>query len=216
MTDTQGKAILSAQNQASKSTKRTQAQRSSSMQKRLLDATIQCLSVEGYAGTTIGKIAKYADTSNGTPLHHYQNKAAIIEAAAEQLLKDISRDTAELFNQSTSEFSEGLEEVRNFVRNTFQNNALIEIILASKRDEQLRKAISPVFIHMANSILKYSEQWFEATSDDHELRDLLMILQWVIRGLAFDAHLMGNQKTQDHFIAIVLKFFSEFIQKKSP
>ena len=196
--------------------KRTQAQRSSSMQARLLDATIACLSVEGYAGTTIGKIAKYAETSNGTPLHHYPNKAAIIEAAAEKLIGEISRNTAKMFEASNNEFVDGIEEVKKFIGDFSHNNALMEILQASKRDEALRKVIQPVFMRMGQDILKKSERWFDLTeqNQDHDLREILTIFQWVIRGMAFDAHLLEDDKTRDGAIKMVLRMFGDYLKKR--
>ncbi len=194
--------------------KRTQAQRSRSMQKRLLDATIKCLSVEGYAGTTISKIAKYADTSNGTPLHHFSNKAAIIESAAAKLISDIARDTAQMFDASNTDFVDGIEEVKRFIEDFSHKNALMEILQASKRDEALRQVIQPVFLCMGQEILTKSERWFEVTNEDHDLREILTIFQWVVRGMAIDAHLLKNDKARDYAIKMILKMFADYLKRR--
>jgi len=62
--------------------RRTQAERSEAMRTRLIEATLQCLETEGYAGTTVTKIVEAAQVSRGAPVHHFPSKAALIAAAS--------------------------------------------------------------------------------------------------------------------------------------
>ena len=61
-------------------TRRSQVERSEAMRQRLIEATLQCLVNDGYAGTTISKIVDAAQVSRGAPVHHFTSKAALIEA----------------------------------------------------------------------------------------------------------------------------------------
>ena len=67
--------------------RRTQAERSDAMRRRVLDATLECLQKDGYARTTVGRIIEVAGVSRGAPLHHFPSKSALIAAAAERLIR---------------------------------------------------------------------------------------------------------------------------------
>ena len=69
--------------------RRSQAERSEQMRRRLIDATITCLAKDGYVKTTIRRIAGRAKVSHGAAGHHFPNKAALIAAAAEELVRCI-------------------------------------------------------------------------------------------------------------------------------
>jgi len=205
------------QQQLAKSNRRTQAERTKTMRNKLLKATIQSLADNGYAGTTVGKIAQYAGTSNGTPLHHFANKAAIIEAAAEYLIKSVSANTAAILDESsdtdTSFKSGGVTAWKQMI-NTPHNAAIIEILLASKRDEQLRGTVGQLILKMGFDLVEKSQRWFESTDDRYELRDLMTILQWVIRGMSLDAHLGKSPQLFDHYIEVILDLFANFLTKR--
>ena len=62
-----------------------QQERSRATQRRLLDATVDCLVEFGWAGTTTTVIAERAGVSRGAQLHHYPTKAALVLAAVAHL-----------------------------------------------------------------------------------------------------------------------------------
>jgi len=63
-----------------------QQDRSRATQRRLLDATVDCLVEVGWAGTTTTLVAERAGVSRGAQLHHYPTKAALVVAALEHLV----------------------------------------------------------------------------------------------------------------------------------
>ena len=65
--------------------RRTQAARSAATRAQLLDATIECLSELGYAGTTTTEIAERAGVSRGAQLHHFPTKAELVITAVDHL-----------------------------------------------------------------------------------------------------------------------------------
>ena len=64
-----------------------QQDRSRATQRRLLDATVDCLVEVGWAGTTTTLVAERAGVSRGAQLHHYPTKAALVVAAVEHLVE---------------------------------------------------------------------------------------------------------------------------------
>ena len=65
--------------------RRTQAARSAATRAHLLNATIECLSELGYAGTTTTEIADRAGVSRGAQLHHFPTKAELVITAVDHL-----------------------------------------------------------------------------------------------------------------------------------
>lgn len=61
--------------------RRTQGERSASTRARLLDATVECLTKYGYAGTTTPRIAEMAGLTRGAQVHHFGSKHELMSAA---------------------------------------------------------------------------------------------------------------------------------------
>lgn len=68
-------------------TRRTQDERRAETRRRLLDATIDCLSEFGYAGATTRRIAERADVSVGAVTHHFPFRTELVAAAVEELMQ---------------------------------------------------------------------------------------------------------------------------------
>ena len=68
-----------------KTVRRTQAERSATTQRLLLDATVACLVELGYGGTTTAAVAERAGVSRGAQLHHYGTRQRLMGAAVEHL-----------------------------------------------------------------------------------------------------------------------------------
>ena len=64
-----------------------QQDRSRLTQRRLLDATVECLIEVGWAATTTTLVADRAGVSRGAQLHHYPTKATLVLAAVEHLIQ---------------------------------------------------------------------------------------------------------------------------------
>ena len=64
--------------------RRTQAERRAETQRRLLDATIACLTEDGYAGMSTNEVARRAGVSRGALVHHFPTKAQLAVAALDR------------------------------------------------------------------------------------------------------------------------------------
>ena len=56
-------------------------------QRRLLDATVECLVKHGYAHTTTTLVCERAGVSRGALLHHFPKKAELVRAAIEHVFE---------------------------------------------------------------------------------------------------------------------------------
>jgi AcrR family transcriptional regulator len=61
--------------------RRSQGERSASTRARLIEATVDCLTQYGYAGTTTPRIAEMAGLTRGAQMHHFGSKHELMSAA---------------------------------------------------------------------------------------------------------------------------------------
>jgi AcrR family transcriptional regulator len=120
-------------------------------QTAILEATIACLVDVGYYNTTMERIAKRAKVSRGAMMHHYRDRADLIEKAAKYLaekriseFEKLSRtitDSVPASEGPTIEMSrQGIELTRRFhALPSF--TAFHELLLAARTDEQLAKTV---------------------------------------------------------------------------
>src|SRR5689334_4071336 len=69
-----------------RASRRTQEQRRSETQARLLNATAEALADLGWAGLSTTDVARRAGVSRGAQQHHYPTKMTLVAAALEHLL----------------------------------------------------------------------------------------------------------------------------------
>lgn len=67
--------------------RRTQKDRSESMQRKVLDATLRCIGERGYIGVSLQDIADAAGISRGAITHHYPSKMALTSSAIQHFVE---------------------------------------------------------------------------------------------------------------------------------
>jgi len=70
-------------------TRRTQQERRDGTQRKLIDATLACLTELGHARTTTTEIVRLAGVSQGALFKHFPSKAELLAAAVEQLFDEV-------------------------------------------------------------------------------------------------------------------------------
>jgi AcrR family transcriptional regulator len=126
---------------ASKRRRRTQAERRAATRAALLDAAIDCLAEQGYAGTTTRRIAWRAGVTRGAVEHHFASKAELLSAttrhirtkAAEQLLAEQSANVPSIERRS-EQLLDRMWEL--YTGPLFQ--AALELLVAARTDCELR------------------------------------------------------------------------------
>ena len=128
--------------------RRTQAERRASSRAKLIDATLACLAERGYAGASLPEIVRRAGLSNGGLWRHFQSKADLLAAAsleAEARLLSASRRPVPDDTLSTEKGpGERVEAVIDQMLRWAEEPsmfAIIELMLASRGDEELRRAL---------------------------------------------------------------------------
>jgi AcrR family transcriptional regulator len=197
--------------------RRTQKERAEAMRQRLVDATLYCLAHDGYAGTTISRVIEVAEVSRGAPVHHFPNKNAMIAAAAEhvgrkiyiQLGKAIAKLEAsddrlhELIYASWKEIFEQQEYI-----------ALNELLQASRRDEELAAIIRQLWLAGVDVVYANTEHYLESVDERCSVQEMIVLTQWLLRGMAEDLHLMFDEKIFNHYLRLWSQLLAQHIRAR--
>ena len=178
------------------STRRSQPARTEQMRLRLIEATLDCIAEHGYQDSTVSRIVEKAEASRGALLHHFPSKAMLVEAATLHLTKHLYRVLGESF-AALSEADDRAEEMilRSWdtVIQTRENRVILDLLSASRNDPELAamlKRLGKVFMEV---LATATQHYFEPRARAENPMDLIMLTQWVIRGMAADYHLVKDK-----------------------
>lgn len=198
-------------------TRRTQAERSDAMRTRLVDATLDCLHTEGYAGTTVGKIVERAKVSRGAPVHHFPSKAAMIEAAAEALIRRTYVQLGQIIGR-VGESDNRLEDIiLESWRSLFgarENAVMLELMVASRHDEELAAMMLKLWTAAYGTIRATAEHYFEPLHASDNVRQLMILTQWLLRGMVEDNHLIKDENIFEHFLKLWCRVLGSHMRAK--
>jgi AcrR family transcriptional regulator len=177
--------------------RRTQAERSDQMRRRLLDATLASLAEDGYAGATLSSIVRRAGVSRGAQVHHYPNKQALMLDAAEDLLRRTYKQLGELLlsiGDDDDRLTRLVEAAWEQVFATPLFHAYSELLIASLRDPDLASALRERLQRVQGVYAPAVEHWFEPVdATKAELHAMFVQLSFFLVGLATQAHLMSDR-----------------------
>jgi len=166
--------------------RRTQAERSTATRGALLDAAIDCLVEEGYAGTTTSRVAERAGLSRGAHLHHFGTRPALVTAALEELAvrrgADIRREVASL-----SRGEERIEQALDAIWGWFTGplfEASVDLAAAARTDEELRASLAPVERRLGHETLRCCRAMLAEGPEDPSRDQLIQMTLGTVRGLA--------------------------------
>lgn len=172
--------------------RRTQAERSEAMRQKLIEATLDCLISEGYAELTIGKITERAGVSRGAPLHHFSTKGALVEAAAREVVKRLSRQTAHAYAVS-KDTPDPLQAFGMAVwRDIFaaQEGVLLsELTYASRHEPEIEAIVKKLWTQMYRVTTRIAVRYVRTTHPDIPAERVVFLTQWLMRGMSQDVHL---------------------------
>ncbi len=171
----------------------TQRERRTRTREALLDATIDCLVELGYSGTTVQEICRRAGLSRGAQQHHFTTKAELMVAAVEHLVSRLRTEIA-----STLVLPRGPERVAEAIELLWRgfsgklSTAALELWVAARTDEELRRSMLPVDRALARSTLDIYRDAAGADLPEERLETLFWLTLNVTRGLALDAMIGGD------------------------
>ncbi|MCK7616139.1 TetR/AcrR family transcriptional regulator [Roseibium sediminicola] len=177
--------------------RRTQDERSAETRRLLHQATIASLLEVGYANTSTPGIVQRAGVSRGAQTHHYPGKIDLIVAATEAMFDGFAEDIEKLaagLRQSNYDLDTFLEKLWAEMLNGTWFYASLEIIVAARGDQELRKRLEPLILDLHARFEAVWEATFTA-SDPKSIssRTAMNLVMNVFRGMAVQAVLRKDK-----------------------
>lgn len=171
--------------------RRTQDQRSAQTRQLLLQATIQSLMEVGYANTSTAGIAKRAGVSRGAQTHHYPGKLDLIVAATEEMFGNFASGLEHLAEQLRTgqlSYDAFFDAIYDGVLNGDWFYSSLEIIVAARGDDDLRRQLSPLILDLHERFESIWSRSFVAVDPSVVTsRVALNLVMNVFRGMAVQA-----------------------------
>jgi AcrR family transcriptional regulator len=175
--------------------RRTQAQRTAETRGRILDAAVECLVERGYARTTVEEVARRAGVSLGAERHHFPSKIELLTHSVRHLFEGLAVDYATPFSALPIGPGRAAAALRVFWR-SFQDPrtyAALEIYFASRTDQELREAFTPVATaHGANFLNGVALLFPEAAAANPRFHVTWGVIIDVLQGMAIGHVLFGQ------------------------
>jgi AcrR family transcriptional regulator len=197
--------------------RRKQAERSAAMKQRLIAATLDALVEIGYAELTFSHVVERAGVSRGAPLHHFASKAALVEAAAEALVQELSDHVARTWQNAKS----SPEPVRMYCVSlwrecftTRQGAMLAELSYASRHSADLALIVSRLWTEVYQTMTEIDRADTQASGGGGvgelpvPVGRMMMMSQWFMRGMAADAHLGASESLFEAYLDSWIKMLT--------
>ena len=127
--------------------RRTQAERRLATRTGLLDATIDCLTRDGYAGMSTNDVVRRAGVSRGALVHHYPTKAQLAVAALDRVARRPSRRLRGRVRRCSRPSQRTADVAIDVLWTLFQGEtfaAWLELTVAARTDPDLRTRLAEV------------------------------------------------------------------------
>src|SRR5437899_634204 len=124
--------------------RRTQQERREATRNALLEATIQCLVEQGYAGTTTRAVSERARVSPGALQHHFTSKQELVSEAISYLSGKLTAQLIEQGVPSASSRRQLTEQLVDYLWQTLSGPliaAAMELGVAARTDPFLRERL---------------------------------------------------------------------------
>lgn len=197
--------------------RRTQAERSQAMRDRLIEATIRSLDERGYAGTTVSTIIAAAQVSRGAPIHHFPTKDALIAATAAQLIRRIYqglRRAIQSIEASDNRLNDLILASWNEVFCTPHSHALMELMMASRRDEALAAEMRRLWEVSYDSLDTATRHYFDGLHPHIKPTQLFALSHWLMTGMALERHLIEGPQITQHFLQLWAQMLGQYLAPK--
>lgn len=185
--------------------RRTRAQQRAQTRQALVDATIRCLTTEGYAALTTRRVAELAGVAQSTLMHHFETREALLVEAVGSLALRLADDALEQIDLGDLHLPEHREAVLDQTWREFtspQALAAAQLWIAAWSEPELAAALRDLERRI-NAILGGTAQMlFPAVSDDPRFPALIDAAVSLIRGLVMAIPISGREVIEQRWRSI--------------
>jgi AcrR family transcriptional regulator len=167
--------------------RRTQAERRAATRAALLDATIECLVEDGYAGTTTTRVVERAGVSRGAQVHHFPTKAELVSEAVLHLARRRAAEAQEEIGKISAADPAKLGAALDLIWSLHNGPlyaASVELFVAARTDPELRARLAEVERDVTNQVYASAGESFADGGNPKALRECLDLTLAAMRGLA--------------------------------
>ena len=166
--------------------RRTQAERRQVTRAALLDATVECLAEQGYAGATTRVIAQRAGVTPGALQHHFRSKSELVAATMRHLLGRFAEEMLSAAEAGTPDQDRQgllLDRMWELHRGPLFEAGL-ELLVAARTNADLREGLQGALAETANLIASGAPLLYPGMADTPGFTELVMTGQATMRGIA--------------------------------
>ena len=182
--------------------RRTQDERTAETRARVLDAAIECLVDEGFAGTTTKRIAGRTGSSRGAQQHHFPKRHDLVIQAmthlANRRLAELRADAQQLTN-----VEDRVERLLDLLQASFAGPfffASLELWVAARTDPALHEALYVAERELGRTIGELTAEVSQIAADDERFEDLVELTVHLLRGMSLQRIIReDDSKRRRHF-----------------
>lgn len=167
----------------------------------LLDSTVRCLTVHGYADTTTQRIQDEAGVSRGALLHHFGSKAELLVAAVHHIADVRVARIADLVTDLGDD-PDGLRRMVEAIRDAMTGppfQAALELWSASRTNAELREALVPAERRLGAAVRDLFNR-YAGIPDPEDARIAFESLMALVRGLELTRNMREDTAVADQVI----------------
>lgn len=155
------------------------------MQRRLLEATVDCLVRYGYAGTTTTRVTELAGVTRGAQVHHFPTRADLVAAAVRHLAAKRTELAFEKIAKVRGS-ADPLDAALDLLWEIHQGPvvyATIEMWVAARTDEELKDQLTKVEPTARASLIEFAEAVFGDYASNPRFRHVMYTAMDAMRGI---------------------------------
>jgi AcrR family transcriptional regulator len=196
--------------------RRTNAERSAETRRVIMDAGIDLLFTRGHTATTTIAVAARAKVSRGAMLHHFPTRVEMLIAVAEYIVtlqREHRRAKAKELGPGLKRYYAGAD-INWEVQKQPATIALLEIMMATRSDPQLRQGFAP-FIKLMSQMRQQAATLVAGdlgVSDKPTVATMLYLHQATLRGLAVHLLCTGDESGVEEARRLFTRYSHSFAE----
>lgn len=185
--------------------RRTQAERRAATRTALLDAAVDCLIEEGYAGLTTRRVAERAGVAQSTQMHYFPTRDAFLVAALRHVAERMAREAIEAVDLNDLRLPEKRSVVLDRTWQAFTApiaQAALQLWVAAYTEPELRRVMLDVEATIRDVVAASVGVLFPGEVDKPGIDTYIDGALALIRGLALDYPVIGPEASQRRWNAL--------------
>lgn len=198
--------------------RRTQEQRRSETQTRLLDATAEALADLGWAGLSTTDVSRRAGVSRGAQQHHYPTKMDLVAAALEHLLARLRDEYQASYAQlppAQRNVTGALDLFWDLMRQP-PAMALLELGLAGRTDPELKALSANLSERVVEIVKEVFYELFPESLPEETVDTMIRALFALLVGLSLQYSLDGDVHGHQAAVLDQVKNFARLLIPPAP